>query len=233
MLGLFVELLLSGLLLWLVGQEQLTALGLKPLKSRFLELIIGLLAAGTVCASYHLAATYFAGNRWLLNPRYTASTFVESTGWVLKSVLFETLIFQGALLYIALKKLGISKACGLSAVCFGVYHWFSYGALGKPASMAIIFCMTGLTGLLYAYAFAQTRSLYLPVGLHLGWNLVQLVVFSIGPLGKQLLLLETTAKVHGLLSLALFLFQVFALPVAGYFYLSKRNQPLPSHFSQE
>jgi hypothetical protein len=53
--------------------------------------------------------------------------------------------------------------------------------------MAYVFLSTGAFGLMLAIAFARTKSLALPVGLHLGWNLVAYLVFSAGPLGSGLL----------------------------------------------
>ena len=76
-----------------------------------------------------------------------------------------------------------------SSVVFGVYHWFSYEVFGsRLVLMAYIFLVTGAGGWMFSYAFAKTKSLYAPTGLHLGWNLVSAVVFSSGPLGNQLLL---------------------------------------------
>jgi membrane protease YdiL (CAAX protease family) len=219
MLGLLAALVISWLLLWLVAKQHPGVLGLKPRKTRGLELVFGLLTAGAVCAIYHLSAKYFAGNRWVINPAYTASAFVKSSFWALKSVLLETLIYQGALLYLAIQKLGIRKACLLSAACFGVYHWFAYEAFGNPVQMAFIFFMTAIMGLTFAFAFAKTRSLYLPIALHFGWNLVNIVVFSNGPLGKQLLLQQNHEKLQGIPSLLVFLFQVLAIPAITYFYL--------------
>lgn len=52
--------------------------------------------------------------------------------------------------------------------------------------MAITFVVTGAMGLVYAYAYSKTCSLYIPVAMHLGWNLTSSVIFSKGILGNQL-----------------------------------------------
>lgn len=44
----------------------------------------------------------------------------------------------------------------------------------------------GVLGLMCALAFAKTQSIALPIGLHLGWNLVSYLGFSTGPLGPGL-----------------------------------------------
>ena len=72
---------------------------------------------------------------------------------------------------------------------------------------------------MFAVAFAKTKSLYLPVGLHFGWNFVNTVIFSQGPLGSQFLIGSGTQKLAGILSLIVFLFQVFAVPLLMYVYV--------------
>ncbi len=101
--------------------------------------------------------------------------------------------FSGVLLYILIKKLGASWAIIISAVAFGVYHWFSHELFGQPWQMAISFAITGIMGLVLAYGYAKTFSLYVPIAIHLGWNILQMVVFSGSTIGKQLLVQEPVA----------------------------------------
>ncbi|UKB84567.1 CPBP family intramembrane metalloprotease [Chryseobacterium sp. MEBOG06] len=218
MIGIIVELIISWLLLWFISKKNLSVLGLKPTKIRTAQLGIGFLLAALVCSLYHLMTTAFIANNWIFNKQFTLPEALKSLWWVLKSVLFEELLFRGALLYIIINKWGNHKACILSAVCFGIYHWFSYNAFGNPFQMGIIFVMTGIFGWMLAYAFAKTQSLYLPIGLHIGWNLFTIIIFSNGPLGKQLLSKLNENHLEGILSLFVFLFQIFALPFFVYWY---------------
>lgn len=203
------------------------------------DLIVGLLIAASCCTLWQLMTTAFIDNRWVLNKQVTAKGILESTRWAFVSVLYEELIFRGALLYIAIKKLGVAKACILSAVSFGVYHWFSYNVFGNPLMMVIVFIMTATVGLTWAFAFAKTGSLYLPIGLHLGWNLFSIVVFSNGNFGQAILVKANVSQLPGVLSSFVFLFQVLALPLLTFLYLKrfsnkqavlvdKEQQPLTS-----
>ena len=106
--------------------------------------------------------------------------------WNVKSVLFEELIFRGVLFYILIKKLGPLKAIAISATAFGIYHWYSHEVIGNIPQMAITFVTTGVMGLLYAYGYAKTFSLYIPIAIHLGWNLTRSVIFSETVIGEQL-----------------------------------------------
>jgi uncharacterized protein len=229
MLGVVVEVLLSWLLLWLIYREHITILGILPTVGRMVDSLAGLCLSVVFCTTYHLLSAALANDTWIINEDIRITRLAVSTLWVCKSVLFETLIFQGALLYIATRKLGAVRACLLSAACFGVYHWFSYGVFGDPALMTIVFFMTALAGLIFAFAFVKTGSLYLPIALHFAWDFVNVIVFSSGPLGKRLLMRKNDFILEGFPSLALFLFQVVGLPLATYGYLKlarKMHSPI-------
>lgn len=219
MLGLIVELIISWLLLWIVYKQSLLVLGIVPTKSRLLNLVFGFLIAAACCSAYYLSFTVFVNHNWTLNNEFKGQAVLTSSWWTLESVLYEELIFRGALLYILIKRLGVKTACIISAVCFGIYHWFTSGVMGDPLQMTFVFVMTGIWGAMFAITFAKTKSLYLPIGLHFGWNFISTVVFSQGPLGNQLLIGSGGQKLGGVLSAGVFLFQIFAVPLITYWYL--------------
>ncbi|MCS4225456.1 CPBP family intramembrane glutamic endopeptidase [Sphingobacterium sp. BIGb0165] len=221
MVGLIIILIISWLLLWILERKNLSVLGLAPTKNRLGNLCVGFFMAGLLCAVYHYIKVAAVHNFWMLNPKLSGANLINSTWWIIKSVLFEELLFRGALLYIMIKKLGSRWGCLLSAGAFGVYHWFSYGVFGNPIQMLMILLMTGLFGWVLAKAYDVTKSLYLPIAFHLGWNVVNILVFSNGPLGAQLLVTANDNQAQGLVSLLIFLFQMLALPIFGYLYIRK------------
>ncbi|HTN37146.1 MAG TPA: CPBP family intramembrane glutamic endopeptidase [Arachidicoccus sp.] len=229
MVGIIVELIISWLLLWSISKKNLSVLGFRPTKSRVTNLGVGLLIAALCCTIYQIMTTAFLNNGWILNKHVTVKAILESSRWNLVSVLYEELIFRGALLYIAIKKLGITKACILSAVCFGIYHWFTFNVFGHPFMMGITFLMTAIVGFSWGLAFAKTSSLYLPIGLHLGWNLFCTVIFSNGSSGQAIFVRMNENQLQGLLSWLVFLYQVFALPLLTFWYLDRlsKKQKLP------
>ncbi|MGN6418729.1 MAG: lysostaphin resistance A-like protein [Pseudobacter sp.] len=221
MLGIIVGLLISWLLLYFFEKKHLTALGIGISSKRMRDLGAGILGAAACCLICHLAGTI----HWKLNKAFTSHALFTGAWYVIKSVLFEELLFRGALLYIAIRKMGMLKACILSALCFGIYHIFTYQLLSNPGMALLVFFMTVLIGVTLAYAFAATQSMYLPTGLHLGWNLINIIIFSSGPLGKQLLTKEPGTALQGIPSLLVFLFQLLALPLFTWWYVkrSRRN----------
>ncbi len=188
MIGIIVQLAFSWLLVWFFDRSNLSVLGLKPTKVRLLQCLVFLLLAAAFSTSGFLLKMWIAEQRWQLNPAWNASLIAEGVWFNVKSVLYEELIFRGVLFYILIQKLGVTKAIWISASAFGMYHWFSQGSLGEPISMLITFLVTGAMGLVLAYGYTKTQSLYVPLAIHFGWNSVQQVVFSNGPIGQRLLI---------------------------------------------
>lgn len=169
----------------------------KPLQ-RSKELVVGIFIAALFCLTQNLLSSYLGNFEWKVNSGFTISSTLESFRWVLNSVLYEELLFRGYLFYKAIQLFGARLACTITAVAFGIYHWFSYEVFGQPVTMFYVFILTAIPGFMFGYAFVRTKSLILPIGLHLGWNMVNIIVFSRGSVGQQLL---TAEPVSGLTSI--------------------------------
>jgi membrane protease YdiL (CAAX protease family) len=178
MIGLFIELLLSWVLLRFIEKTNLLALGLSPTLQRLKELGIGLLLTIPVSVAFYLAVAALVHNPYHPQPRYGWKDAGLSLAYLFRSVAYEDLLFRGALLYILIKRIGARKATLVSAIAFGIYHWFSYGVLGQPGQMLVVFLTTGLSGYIMAVGFERTKSMYLPFGLHFGIDLVPMIIFS-------------------------------------------------------
>jgi len=187
MLGILVQLLISWIIIWFFEKGNLGVLGFFPNRKRLLYFMLFFLITALCSSSDYFMRMLFAKQQWMLNPKLTANLILTGIWWNVKSVLFEELIFRGVLFYILIKKLGPTKAIIISSIAFGIYHWYSHEVIGQPLQMLITFLSTGLMGAVYAYGYAKTFSLYIPIAIHLGWNLVRSVVFSETVIGEQLL----------------------------------------------
>lgn len=230
MFGLIIQLAVSWILIRIFEKKNLRVLGFMPTKKRLFDFGIFFFITAIICSSGFFMRMYFAGQLWMLNPDISANLILAGIWWNIKSVLFEELIFRGAVFYILLKKLGAQKAILISSVAFGIYHWFSQEVFGNPAQMAITFLITGAAGLLYAYGFAKTFSLYVPVAIHLGWNLTQSVIFSETVIGDQLFI--PVKPVPDMAVSYVVYFCILFIPTGGmllanYFILKKKKQSCP------
>lgn len=211
MLGVLICLFISWILLRF-RKENLSVLGIKPNLSRLNQLFSGFMLSLILASVYFLYTVHTLEASVSVNSNYTAGEFLRGAGWTLRSVLFEELVFRGVLFYFLIRWLGAKWAVIISSVVFGVYHWFSYSAFGDLQSMVYVFLLTFMGGFVFAFAFVVTKSIYLPVGLHFGWNLASVIVFSQGPLQLQFLLIEDQKDATAQQSLIFFILQFIVFP---------------------
>lgn len=85
----------------------------------------------------------------------------------------EELVFRGALFRIVEEIAGTWGALVVSGVLFGVLHLVNpHATVWGAVSIAVE------AGLLFGAVYAATRSLWLPIGLHLGWNFAEGGIFG-------------------------------------------------------
>lgn len=219
MIGLIGILAISWILLHFIEKKNLSILGLFPLPKRMKQFLAGFLVTSILCfLNLHLESC-LKTSTWKLNENITSSILLKSFWWDFKSVLTEELVFRGALLYILIQKIGSQKGIIISAIAFGVYHWFSYGIIGNLMPMIIVFTGTGLMGYAWAWAFSKTKSIMLAFGLHFGWNFTYNTIFSKGPLGELILISKGGTELTDWNSLLNFLSGLVVVPIVVLIYV--------------
>ncbi|MDF0716422.1 type II CAAX endopeptidase family protein [Muricauda sp. 334s03] len=219
MIGILVIIAISWLLLYFIEKQHILALGFLPIVQRLKQFLIGFLLTGILCVFIQYLEAYLKSSTWILNKNVTSGIILKSLWWDFKSVLTEELIFRGALLYILIQKIGSKKSILISAIAFGVYHWFSYGVLGNVMAMILVFIGTGLMGYAWAWAFSKTKSMMLPIGLHLGWNFIYNTIFSKGPLGELVLISKGGNELTDWISLLNFVSGLVIAPILVLIYV--------------
>jgi membrane protease YdiL (CAAX protease family) len=232
MAGILVALIISWIILYLIEKENLLALGFLPSSKRINQFLSGFAITALLCIGVKYFEATLQSSSWVLNSNITFPIVVQAFWWDFKSVFTEELIFRGAILYVLIQRLGTNKAVLISAACFGIYHWFSFGILGNLVPMILIFIGTGFSGYVWALAFTKTKSILLPLGLHLGWNFVHNTVFSNGPLGDLILITYEGEELTGYLSLLNFAAGMIIVPLIQLIYVryvvSENNDELIS-----
>lgn len=232
MIAIVIELLCSWLLLKYTLGQNLNALNWYPFSKRLLTMLSGFVLPFIYLSIMYLSISLWVHNPYKLNPDYTITNFIKSSVFVLKGIVYEELIFRGALLYILIDKLSPNKAMLISAVAFGIYHWVSYRILGQPLQMLIVLISTGTMGYLLALAFVKTQSILLPFALHLGYNFTSMILFSNEKnIGLQLLVKTYTTdpiQPEGILPLMMVILYYTGFPLVCFIYL-RSLKPAPAN----
>src|SRR5579875_2986855 len=130
--------------------------------------LIGILAGGGAAAAM-LIAPLLAWTGHLV-PRPNGTFAWSSLAFYLAVLLFgaagEELIFRGYAFQLLIEKLGAFATVLPVGVLFGFGHSFN------PHATALSVLNTMLWGILLGYSFWRSHDLWLPIGLHYGWNAV-------------------------------------------------------------
>lgn len=116
---------------------------------------------------------------------------LTSLGLMCAVAVTEELMFRGVLFRIVEELAGTWGALAVSALLFGALHLVNpnatiWGALAIAVE----------AGLMLGAAYAATRSLWLPIGMHLGWNFAQGGLFGVTVSGSH----GTTGLLQGVLT---------------------------------
>ena len=159
--GWFCCLLLEGL--------PLRSLGVLPRKGWLRDLLLGVLAGGLSIALAAALCTAAGSYTFMLAPAdqsaQVAKTIVSSFVIFMAGAAWEEAVFRGYPLQTLLRSWPWWIALLPSSILFAFIH------LDNPnAVVGFTFFNTLLAGAWLAVAYLRTRSLWLPLGLHFGWN---------------------------------------------------------------
>lgn len=180
---------------WL-DKRSFESLGLKLDKHTLLDLLAGIgitfVQMGFIYVlMLGLGWLTFEGFAWEFDPINVVVTGVISffiififVGWN------EELLSRGYHLQTIASGLNLFWGVIISSAVFGLLH------LGNPNATWVSAAGIFFAGVFLAYGYIRTRQLWLPIGLHIGWNFFEGVVFGFPVSGLDIYAL-TRITVHG------------------------------------
>jgi membrane protease YdiL (CAAX protease family) len=140
--------------------------------------MLGVLIAG--CYAFGYVSMHWAGGQ--VSPGTLLATFCI----LLVAAANEELIFRGFPLQVLIEGIGKWPAVVVMSALFGALH------LNNPNATLLGTANTIVAGILLSLAYIRTRSLWMPYGIHIGWNLGLGFVFGFPLSGVDLASLWTT-----------------------------------------
>jgi len=131
------------------------------------ELLAGV-ALGLLLISGVMLALWIGGYVQVAWRGQVGAALLAGGALALGSATWEELLMRGVVFRILTDRLGWRVALAISALLFGGLHAFNPGA-----TMAGCLAIAVEAGILLGAAFMYTRRLWLPIGLHLGWNFAE------------------------------------------------------------
>jgi uncharacterized protein len=156
--------------------ESLASLGWRLDRRWLAELAWGT-ALGVVLIALAAGLTWAAGGvGFELDPRRAIWVLLRSFYAFFLVALFEESLFRGFCFQRMVDGLGPWGAQLVLAALFALAHWGNQGMQGGARVWGTL--NIALAAVLLGLAYLRTRSLALPVGIHLGWNWAQGSVFG-------------------------------------------------------
>ena len=167
--GLCATGLLANLLtIMIFDRRPLADIGLQGTRASLINFVLGL-ALGGGAALFMLLAPLLAGTGHLvqrLGFQSTSLTLAFYLFTLLVAATGEELIFRGYAFQLLVEKMGPFATILPISVIFGVAH------AANPHSSRVGVLNTVIWGVLLGYSFLRSHDLWLPIGLHFGWNIV-------------------------------------------------------------
>ncbi len=150
----------------------LSTVGLK-LDSRWMRhLGLGVLLGGAVMVLGALALRATGAIHWEARPGIGWMPVLTGFGLFLLVGISEELTFRGYMFQRFLEGLGEWPGQWAGGLIFALVHWGNPGMTDATQKTWATVNIT-LAGIFLGLAYVRTRSLALPIGIHLGWNWVQ------------------------------------------------------------
>ncbi|MCP3771114.1 CPBP family intramembrane glutamic endopeptidase [Streptomyces sp. MAR25Y5] len=130
-------------------------------------MLIGVTMFGAVITNIYVNAHYE------INGLGSVSGAVGLVGFMAAASVTEELIFRGVLFRIIEERTGTWIALTLTGLLFGLSH-----LLNPDADLWGALAIAIEAGGMLAAAYAATRTLWVPIGLHFGWNFAAAGIFS-------------------------------------------------------
>jgi len=161
---------IAGYLLYVRVVEKRFALELSRFRIALLPLgvLVGMVWFGLLIAMLYVGGHYQNDRLAFPNRLLPAVIFAMGTA------IWEEVTFRGLLFRVTEQAFGTWVGVAVSAIAFGALHGLNPNA-SLAASVAIIL----ESGILLAAAYFATRTLWLPIGLHFGWNFAEDFIFGV------------------------------------------------------
>ncbi len=147
--------------------------------------ISALIMAGMYVLLWSLGYLEFKGFSWWADSSHTLSAFsMASLGGLAAMIIrftivawWEELAFRGIFLQYISSSLSLKWGVILSTVAFALVH------AGNPSATVLSTVLIMIITLQLVYAYLKSGQLWLPIGLHLGWNFFQASIFGFASSG--------------------------------------------------
>jgi membrane protease YdiL (CAAX protease family) len=179
----FIIILLITLLCLKLRKESLSDVGMGINSLWLKQFSIGTIVGSTMIFFTVLLIWIIGGVTFELDTNRSIQTLTYGLYLFLIGSLLEEILHRGFIFQRLIDGIGVWGAQILIASLFAFGHWGNPGMEGMTLIFSSIDLFLG--SLIFGLAYIKTRSLALPIGLHLGWNWAQGNILGFGVSGHD------------------------------------------------
>jgi len=174
-----------------INKQPINSLGLKW-NLAIQDILVGILISALIMSIMYVTLTglgyiQFDGFSWWTDDTHTLANFTSASIWTALAIFFqfiivawwEELAFRGIILQNIAKGLNVKWGVLISTLGFGLIH------AGNPNATVLSTVLIMIITFQLVYAYLKSGQLWLPIGLHLGWNFFQASVFGFASSGHE------------------------------------------------
>jgi membrane protease YdiL (CAAX protease family) len=166
--------------LYRLDGQNLSAIGLNPTVRHLLYFPAGFLFSVIFYSIIIVLISLITGDPLYMSidPKVNILYLLMGAYQLFASVLLEELVFRGYCFMKTKQVTSVRTAQIIFALLFVVYHWVNKNLFGQPVVMAAFFVYITLGHLLFSTALLRSGSMFLSLGIHLGWNWTDIFIFG-------------------------------------------------------
>lgn len=165
-----ILLLLATWFLFKTDQKSLNSIGLKLNFKNLSYMPLGVLIGAFAFLGAKYARALYTGETFEVNTSVTYSTMFYAFYFILPQVTTEELLFRGYLFKKTIKSTSIIIANIIFSITFMLIHVLDENVMNNWGMIVFIVITIPVGHLLFATALLKSKTLFFPIGLHLGNN---------------------------------------------------------------
>lgn len=169
----YASAILLGIATWLLYKTEnksLREIGLNFSLRNISFLPLGVLIGAIALLAAKYAKASYTGESFAINETINYSTILYALYFILPTVAVEEFLFRGYLFKKTIEKSNVIIANIIFSILFMLIHIFDENVMNNKGMRIFLFISIPVGHLLFATALLKSKTLFFPIGLHLGNN---------------------------------------------------------------
>jgi len=200
-----IFLLITTWILFKTDNKSLHEIGISLKSKKIILLPQGILiGASAFLLAKYLRAIY-TGETINISPSINYNTILYGLYTILPTVAVEEFLFRGYLFKKTIEISSVIKANILFSILFTLVLVFDSGVINNPGMIVFLVISIPVGHLLFATALLKSKSLFFPIGIHLGNNWATRHLITTSNDGESILYITNTARFDTWFSFIIFI----------------------------